>query len=135
MSKAECQALALYQQCFSNYYIYKQPYEWDTKRKRIVKVNRSWEVWIHRLHLPTIMTVSGLMGAFYVTRHKRLHPTESELTDLAEFLLHLFVATCFAYIPLYEGVFHVYDGDLFPGINRLLVFNRNISMATYSECN
>jgi hypothetical protein len=76
------------------------------------------------------MTVSGLLGSFFVIQHKHLFPAESELTDLAEFLLYLFIATSLAYIPLYEGLFHTYDGDIIPGINRLLLFNRNISRGT-----
>jgi hypothetical protein len=126
MSKSECEALSFYQQCFSNYYLYKMPYEWDIQRKLVVKVTRLWEVWIHRIHFPAVLAVTGILTSLYVIQHKRLFPSQSELTDLAEVLIYLVVVTCFAYIPLYEELFQIYDGDVFPAINRLLVFNRNI---------
>jgi hypothetical protein len=134
MSKSECEALAFYQKCFSNYYLYKQPYEWDRKRKLVVKVTRSWDVRIHRLHIPIIMAVSGLLAVFYVILHKRLFPAQSDLPDFAEFLLYQFVAIFIIYIPLYEGVFHIFDGDIFHGINQLLVFNRKISAENFTSC-
>jgi hypothetical protein len=132
MSKSECEALAFYQQCFSDYYLYKQPYEWDRKRKLVVKVTRSWDVWIHRLHIPIFMAVSGLLAAIYVILHKRLFPAQSELPDFAEFLLYQFVAIYIVYIPLYEVLFHIFDEDIFHGINQLLVFNRKISTEEFT---
>jgi hypothetical protein len=133
MSKSECEALSFYQKCFSDYYLYKQPYEWDVNKKLIVKVTRTWEKLIHGLHCPTMMALLSFLSITYVLQHKYRFPKDSDTANfLAEIILYAVIGVFPAYALLYEGLFHKYDPYIFPGINRLLIFNRRISLYKYS---
>jgi hypothetical protein len=126
MSKSECEAVAFYQTCFSVYYPYKQPYEWDVKTRLIIKVNRSWDLFIHRLRIPPLLSLICILASIYVLQYKNRFPNQSELTFLGEILLYMVSVACFLHILLYKLIFIECPEDLFPGINRLMHFNRSI---------
>jgi hypothetical protein len=126
MSKSECEAVALFQKWFSDNYLYKLPYEWDITNRRFVKVTRPRELFIHRFLIPPLASVIGILATGYVIQHKRRFPHESELTYLGEILLYIFITGLVGQILIYKLFFIDYAEDVFPALNRLVQFNRNL---------
>jgi hypothetical protein len=126
MSKAECEAVALYQKWFCENYLYKLPYEWDIKNQRFIKVTRPRELFIHRFLIPPLVSLICIIFMLYVIQLKRWFPHESELTYLGEILLYIGITGLISQILIYKLAFIDYVEDVFPALNRLVQFNRNL---------
>jgi hypothetical protein len=127
MSKSECEAVAMYQRYFCDHYLYKQPYEWNAKKNRLLQVTSPRrEVFLRQFHIPFLTSSFAIILIIFTLKYDQWFPKSLEMSDLAKALLYVglvFVtAQMLGYLILIK-----YVDELSLGFNRILTYNTQIS--------
>jgi hypothetical protein len=127
MSKSECEAVAMYQRYFCDHYLYKQPYEWNAKKNRLVQVTSPRrEVFLRQFHIPFLTSLFTIIVIIFILKYDQWFPKSLEMSDLAEALLYaalVFVTgQMLGYLLLIK-----YVDEISLGVNRILTYNTEIS--------
>jgi hypothetical protein len=127
MSKSECEAVAMYQYYFCEHYLYKQPYEWNTKKNRLVEVTSPGrEVFLRQFHIPFLSSVSAMIAIIFTLKYDQWFPTSVEMSYIGEALLYASLVFITGQMLSYV-LFTIYLDEFTLGFNRLLNFNTEIS--------
>jgi hypothetical protein len=126
MSSSECEAVACYQKYFCDNYLYKHPYEWDGRKRALVKVTNSKDVFLRQFHIPAVSSLTAIPSMIFVIHYHKWFPNAIEVSYLARTVQYagipLLVIQSLTYL-----VTIVYQNEITLGCNRLVTYNDEIS--------
>jgi hypothetical protein len=130
MSKSECEAVAFYKKIFSYYRIYKYRYDWDEKKRVIVEVRSGSRRngLLHRFHIPVAFNLFIVLLISYDILHRHSFATnEIEISFVRKLLQFALIGDQLLEAYVYWLFFMAFPEQIIGGMNRLLVYNHNIS--------
>jgi hypothetical protein len=132
MTRSECEAVALFQKYFNDWYLYKFHYDWDVKRRQLVEVTTPREVSLRRYHLPILSGVSSIIAVGFLIQLNHRYPDELDMSFVAKVVLFSFPAPLIAQISIYWFIFIAYLHQLVLGYNRMIIFNHKMRKFLFS---
>jgi hypothetical protein len=126
MSSSECEAVACYQKYFCDNYLYKHPYEWDGRKRALVKVTSSRDVFLRQFHIPAVSSLTAILSMIFVIHYHKWFPNALDISNLARTLQYASVAFLVTQMLCY-ALSTVYLDEIILGFNRLVTYNDEIS--------
>jgi hypothetical protein len=126
MSSSECEAVACYQKYFCDNYLYKHPYEWDGRKRALVKVTNSRDIFLRQFHIPALSSLMAIPSMIFVIHYHKWFPNAIEVSYLARTVQYAGIPLLVIQLLTYVASM-VYQNEITLGCNRLVTYNDEIS--------
>jgi hypothetical protein len=112
MTRSECEAVALFQKYFNDWYLYKFHYDWDAKRRQLVEVTSPREVSLRRFHIPILSGVIGIIAIGFLIQLNHRYPDELDMSLIAKIVLFSCPVAFVTQIALYWFAFIAFPDQI-----------------------